>query len=98
MIFKKPYWYDNNSDNLISLDFNRELHPPGTYDEYPDGVVGIRMDDDFWACAALPWEYHNKPVEEIVYELWPELKNDPSVEFKPDSGDPWWTTYFKEIE
>lgn len=95
-MFNKPYWYDEDSNNLICLDFNREIHPPGTYDEYPDGVVAIRMDDDFWTCAVLPWEYHIKSVEEIVYELWPELRGNSEVEFKPDSGDDWWKEYFKE--
>lgn len=87
-----PYWYDTDWENLPFRDFNRELCPPGTDEMYPDGVVALRMDDDFWVCAALPWEYKDKTAEEIVKELWPELTD---CEFKPDSGDPWWQKYFR---
>lgn len=90
--FKPPYWHDPFDDGLPFNDFNRELIPPGQNEDYPEGAVGIRMDDDFWACAALPWSYHTKSMEEIFRELWPDKLE--KVEFKPDSGDPWWKKYF----
>ncbi len=75
-------------------DFNREVVEPGENKTFPNGAVGIRIDDDFWTVAALPLaEYRNIPIRDIVLKFWPEVT---SPEFKPDSDDPWWTeTRFK---
>lgn len=81
--FQDPYWYAK--DDLPGLDFNREIIEPGTHDKYPDGVLGIRVDDDFWAVAALPLaEYRDKPLPEIVNELWPTYVGEAT--YAPDSG------------
>jgi hypothetical protein len=74
--FVEPY------EDLPSHDFNREIIPPGCLDHYPDGAIGVRADDDFWAVAALPYEkYLNVSIEEIVSELWPEC---PEPSYGPD--------------
>jgi hypothetical protein len=70
----KPYWAaaDKDEDTLPGLDFNRDLEPPGKNEHFPDGVVGIRCDGDFWAVAALPWSYRDTPLPELVADLWPQ--------------------------
>ena len=57
-------------------DFTKEVIEPGNNPAFPDGAVGLRVDDDFWIAAALPYEYRTRPTEEIVREFWPELGND----------------------
>ena len=68
-------------------DFNREIVHPGENKDFPNGCVGIRIDDNFWVVAVLPYSYKDKTIQEIVQELWPDAKN---VTFKPDHGDPYW--------
>lgn len=79
---QKPYFVSKHS--LPGLDFNRELHAPGTYEKFPEGVVGIRVDTDFWSVAALPWEYNSWSLRDLVAELWPEYIDEAS--FEPDAG------------
>ena len=79
------------SDGLPTLDINREMLPPGTNPRYPEGVVGIRTDDDFFCAAALPWCYRDLPASVIGPILWPQVlkrveKNNMTFEFNPDSG------------
>lgn len=93
--FAEPYGSHPNGKELPWRDFNRELIPPGTDKDFPDGAVLINMDDDFWVAAILPWEpYHNLTAGEIVEELWPEIHANST--FKPDHGDPYWEAYWKE--
>ena len=66
------------------LDFNRDLIPPNTSTERPEGIVGIRVDEDFFLVAILPWKYHELNIQEIVQVLWPRLYNK-SI-FRPDSS------------
>lgn len=81
--FKQPY-YVTPADELPFHDFNREIVAPGQIDEFPDGAIGIRVDDDFWAVAALPYaEYADKSIQQIVQELWPSIF--PTAEFNKDS-------------
>lgn len=83
MKLEKPYYVSTGS--LPGIDFNRELILPGTNETFPDGAVGVRVDDDFWAVAALPWdEYNQKPIEEIVREFWADYEHE--AQFCPDSG------------
>lgn len=78
---------------LPFTDFNREMIHPGDHPELPYGCVGVRVDDDFWLVAVLPYkEYKDKSIQEIVAELWPDAK-DPT--FNPDSGDPAWEERLK---
>lgn len=68
----------------VGRDFNREIVEPGTNETFPDGAVGIRVDDDFWTVGALPLkDYRTMPLPQIVSIFWPEV-TDPI--FKPDSS------------
>lgn len=80
-----PYWVEE-TDKLPfdECDFNREIVEPGTNEIFPDGAVGIRVDDNFWAVAALPYSYKEKTIQEIVAEFWPDAKNPT---YKPDADD-----------
>ena len=89
--FRDPYFameperYENDAfvGFAVGNDFNREIIRPGWQDDYPDGVIGIRVDDDFWVVAALPYEeYKDVAIKDIVAELWPDVTNP---EFKSDS-------------
>jgi hypothetical protein len=81
-IFEKPYFVI--TEGLPGLDFNREIFEPGTNENFPDGVVGIRVDDDFWAVAALPFSYVDKPLAELVAEFWAPYVSEATL--CPDSG------------
>ena len=70
--FEEPYWFSENSP---FDDFNREIILPGTNETFPDGALGIRADDDFWAVAVLPLEFKEAPLADIVGTLWPNIKN-----------------------
>ena len=68
----EPYWV--TTEPFPYRDFCREIVPPdGRNPVFPDGAVGIRVDDDFWAVAALPWECRFYSVQEIVAALWPDI-------------------------
>lgn len=83
----KPPYYTTPEDDIIFnnyRDFNREICKPGEHEDWPDGAIGVRVDENFWAVAALPFaEYHDKTIQEIVAELWPGLTEH--VTFNPDS-------------
>ena len=74
------YWFD---PNVPFYDFNRELIPAGVNTNYPDGVVGIRTDDDFWSVAALPLEFNTIHIEDLVAILWPDLVDEAT--YNPDT-------------
>ena len=81
--FEKPYGAVT-FEELPFWDFNREIVPPGSSETFPNGAIGVRVDDDFWVVAALPYqEYLNVPIEAIVARLWPECVE---ATFGPDSG------------
>jgi hypothetical protein len=65
-------------------DFNREIIQPGATEEFPNGAIGIRCDDDFWIVATLPYEYLNTPLPEIIKELFPNISW--KATYKADSG------------
>ena len=69
-------------------DFNRQIVEPGEDENFPDGALGIYVDDDYYAVAALPYKYKALSCAEIVASLWPEIEN-PTI--LPDHGDYWWT-------
>jgi hypothetical protein len=77
-----PYFYE--PDGLPGLDFNREFVQPGEQAGFPDGVIGIRVDDDFWCVAAIPLSYADVPLIDIVRILWPDYAADAQV--CPDHG------------
>ena len=64
--------------------FNKCLVEPNANTTFPDGAIGIYVDHDFWAVAALPISYADKSIQQIVSELWPELTD---CEFGPDSRE-----------
>lgn len=72
--------------SLPSHDFNREIVPAGKNDNYPEGALGIRVDDDFWVVAVLPFRFAELSIENLVEVIWPDIY--PKAEFKPDSRDP----------
>jgi hypothetical protein len=65
-----PYGY---SSSVPTLDFNREIYAPGQHPKYPDGIIGIRTDDDFFIVAMLPWKFKHLSLQNIVSTLWPEI-------------------------
>lgn len=77
---KEGFWFA--PQDLPFNDFNKEIFIPGSNKSYPDGVVGIRVDDNFWAVAALPYEFKDFSIKQIVEVFWPgEFEN---AEFHPD--------------
>lgn len=71
----------NVSRNLPSHDFNREIVEPGIAKVFPEGALGIRVDDNFWSVAILPYKFKELSIQDIVSVLWSDVK-DP--EFNPD--------------
>lgn len=86
---REPYFIE---DKLAGLDFNREIVEPGVLDGFPEGALGIRVDDDFWTAAVLPLSYRDVPLKEIVEELWPEYKDE--AKYCPDHGSVEQKIYF----
>lgn len=84
--FLKPPYYALDLENMEDVpghDFNREIVHPGENPEFPDGAVGIRIDDDFWTVAALPYdEFRRCTIEELVAVLWPKIDD---ASFGPDT-------------
>jgi hypothetical protein len=76
-----PFWYIPK--DLPDALFNRDIIPPGRSDKFPDGTLGIRTDEDFWAVAALPIGFTALPLPRIVAILWPHLAA--VAEYGPDS-------------
>jgi hypothetical protein len=76
-----PYFYEKE---LAGIDFNREIVEPGVLEKFPDGALGIRVDQDFWIAAVLPLKYKEFALKDIVAILWPEYVEDAT--FCPDSG------------
>ncbi len=78
-----PYGYDEEPP---FTDFNREMFAPGQNPSYPEGVVGIRCDDDFWICAALPWRFKEYGLQKLLSTLWPNMMARHKVTFSYDRG------------
>lgn len=92
----QPYWATGETESLPGFDFNREIVPPGTNVDFPEGCLGIRADGDFWAVAALPLSYEAVPLETLVKALWPTIAD--RAECTPDSGTIEQKLYFFEQE
>lgn len=88
---EKGYFYadDYEECSTYGIDFNRDLLPPNTSSERPEGGVAIRVDDDFFVVAFLPWKYHELSILELVKVLWPKLYD--KAHFYPDSQDSYWS-------
>lgn len=69
------------TDDLPSRVFNREIAEPGAVSNLPDGAIGVRIDDDFWVVALLPFHFESLSIQELVEVLWPNI---PEPEFKED--------------
>ncbi len=78
--------YRVSRSGLPGHDFNREIVAPGKNENFPEGVLGIRVDDDFWAVAVLPLRFAELSIENLVEVIWPDIY--PEAEFRPDSRDP----------
>jgi hypothetical protein len=90
-----PYWMAR--DALPGLDFNRQIVEPGTNETFPDGAIGVYVDDDFYCVAALPYEaYREVGIETIVAEFWPGYVTEAT--YAPDSGTIEQRLHFLEIE
>ncbi len=73
------WWFDPTACNGSFNDFNKEiLHP----DSPIEGLVGVRVDDNFWLVAMLPYEYKDIDIKDIVQVLWPHLVE--KAIFEPD--------------
>lgn len=85
MNLEKPYWIEP-IDDLPFHDFNKEIAKPGSAKSFPEGAVALRVDDDFFIVAVLPYVHARTPVDSLVYEVFPELKGKPEgfVTFGPD--------------
>ena len=78
-----PYW--SITEGLPGLDFNRQIVEPNVKEDFPDGGMGIYVDDDFWCVAVLPLEqYRETPIEQIVAEFWPSYVDQAT--YGPDHG------------
>ena len=60
---------------LIDYDFSKEIILPGVFSDRPEGLVQIRVDDDFWIVAVLPYSWRTKSIQSIVQLLWPTVGN-----------------------
>jgi len=90
-----PYWMARES--LPGLDFNRQIVLPGTNETFPEGAIGVYVDDDYWCVAALPYErYREIAIQEIVAECWPGYVGEAT--YAPDSGTVEQRVHFLEIE
>lgn len=90
-------WADE--EDVMSYDFNRDIGHPGDEkleDFKEEGVVAIRVDDDFWVHAVLPYKFLPLDCETLVKHLWPNIYENEEIEFKPDAGDPWWDNESEE--
>jgi len=97
MKLRKPFWAIKWKDRMFdAMDLNRELIAPSTNIWHLEGGVCINCDDDFWACAIVPWSWRHLTCQEIAEKLWPEIKGDATVSYKPDSGDAWWDAYWAD--
>ena len=74
-------WWASIDLPFSENDFNKEIVDPNINEDYPEGAVGIRVDDDFWQVAALPLEFKDLSIQEMVEVLWPEEKKPT---FNPD--------------
>lgn len=73
MVRKKEFWYA--CVNIPAMDFNKEVLPPGMQHDLPHGAVGIRVDDNFFVVALLPWRFRDLSTKDIVSVLWPSVQN-----------------------
>jgi len=76
--------YFAHTEGLPGIDFSREILKPGECEDFPDGALGIRVDDDFWSVAALPLKYADVPLADIVKNLWPQYADEATL--CPDHG------------
>jgi hypothetical protein len=109
MKIEEPYFVVPTNE-LGFNDFNRDIIKPNAYSnfdnddchcsDFPDGAVLIRVDSDFWVVAALPYEYINKTIQEIVIEFWPDVEN-PVFHSDSDDENYWkehWYSYHEELK
>lgn len=75
-------------------DFNREVIAPN--DDCPEGMIGIRTDDNFYIVATLPYRFLALTCEEIVAILWPNIVEE-SLFHNDADDEKYWAKYFQPM-
>ena len=75
------WWFSNPP---FDYEMNRELCSPGIHAGYPDGVLAIRTDGDFWVDAKLPWRFSELSLQEVAGVLWPDTLTADNVKYELD--------------
>ena len=78
---KSPYYV---GCALPTLDFNKEICPPGTIERFPEGVVGLRTDDNFFTVGAIPYEFRDLSIKDIAETLYAELYDTQEFSYNED--------------
>lgn len=68
-------------------DVNREVVTPGSIVDqhsFPEGAMIIRVDDDFYSIALLPYELSFYDFRTVLKIIWPDV----NYTIRPDSHDP----------
>lgn len=102
--FKYNDWWFTPEAKLDFDDFTKDVVKPNDTEypnakgevAWPEGATTVRMDDDFFLCAVLPYEYKDLTIQEIVAILWPTVENP---RFNPDTQDvEAWNKIWDDIE
>lgn len=64
------FWF---CSEVPDIDFNRDIVAPGASVTFPDGAIGIYVDENFWDVAALPLRFIDLPLPRVVAILWPDV-------------------------
>lgn len=59
-------------------DFTKEI-VEFEIDDYPEGAIDIRGDDNFWIFAVFPLKFKTLTVQEIVSVVWPSHNSESAV-------------------
>ena len=70
------YFIHLKNDIPIANDFNWELKSPEMDSKFPDGLAGIRMDENFYMLATIPYKFKELDLEEVVRYLHPSLEGE----------------------
>lgn len=65
----EEFWFDPTHP---WNDYCFDVEKPGINDVYPNGCIGIRVDDDFWVVAVFPLGFLGMSIQEMVQVLWPD--------------------------
>lgn len=68
-------WWVALTEDLPFADFNKEVCEPRLFESDPEGYVGIRVDDDFFFVAKIPYKFKDLSMEQIGKMLWPDVED-----------------------